>query len=356
MRHLGSVVDLVPAHAAHPVVADFRPAHIVHPDDSPVAAPVLEEVAARSEVAAGGALVGERKLSSDGLERRGVLVRGRQRNAAEEAVGVGMLRPGEQGVDGAFLHHLARVHHEDAVADLEDQAEVVGDVDLRGAVLAADVGDELGDARFHRHVQCGGGLVEKQQGGVGEQGHRDDHPLLLATRDLVRIGVHHPFGVRQAHVAEHLERPLGRFRVADSVVGHRHFLELGAEQQAGIERRERLLVDHRDVGSAQLAELVGAELVELQALEPDAAALDASVAAHVLHDGHRHRGLAAAGLAHQSDTFSPVDGEGEVDDRGDLSRARPVGEVEVLDLQDRGVLVELEGHGCLHGARRAPVL
>ena len=260
-------------------------------------------------------------------------------------VGVGMLRPREQRVDGPFLDHLARVHDEHPVADLQDEAQVVRDVDLRGAVLAADVGDELGDAGLDRDVERGGRLVEEQERGVREQRHRDDHALLLPARDLVRVRRHHAVGVGEADVVEHLHRAVVGLGVGDALVGHRHLLELGAEGEARIERGERLLVDHRDVGAAQGPQLVGRELGQLHPLEPDAAALDGAVAAHVLHDGHRHRGLAAARLAHQPDALALLHREREVDHGRDLAGPRPVRQVQIRDFEDRCVLVEVQRHG-----------
>ena len=223
-----AVVDLAPPHAAHPVVAHGGARHRLHGDVLRVAAPVLEEVAAGPEVAPARAFVREGKLAGDGLQGGRVLVRGRQRDAAEQPVGVGMLRPREQRVDGPFLDHLARVHDEHPVADLQDEAEVVRDVDLGGAVLAADVGDELGDAGLDGDVERGGRLVEEQERRVREQRHRDDHALLLPAGDLVRVRRHDPVGVREAHVGEHLHRAVVGLGVRDAIVGHRDFLELGS--------------------------------------------------------------------------------------------------------------------------------
>ncbi len=96
-----------------------------------------------------------------------------------------------------------------------------------------------------------------------------------------------------------------------------------------------------------MAKLFFAQLGELHAFELDAAALDGAVAAHVAHDGHGHGGLAAAGLAHQADTFALVHGQREIDNGWNLAGAGPVGEIEILDIENRRAFVEFECH-CVY--------
>jgi len=157
----------------------------------------------------------------------------------------------------------------------------------------------------------------------------------------VGVGGHDALGIGQAHVTQYLDGTIVSLRIGDAIVGDGHFLHLRAQREAWIERRERLLVNHRDRRAPQPAQFFGGEGVELHALELDAAALDAAVAAHVLHDGQRDGGFSASRFADQPDTFPLVDGQGKVDDGRDLSGSGPVGEVEILDLQHRCVFVEL---------------
>jgi hypothetical protein len=101
----------------------------------------------------------------------------------------------EDLVHRAFLDHLPRVHDVHPVAGCQYQAQVVGDVDHRGIELLGDLGDQLDDARLDRHVERRGRLVEQQQRRIGQQRHRDHDALLLAARDLVRVGVHDPLRI-----------------------------------------------------------------------------------------------------------------------------------------------------------------
>ena len=60
-------------------------------------------------------------------------------DASQQALGVRMTGPVEQILDRGLFHDLAGVHHGDALADLADDAQVVGDQQQRGADLGLDV-------------------------------------------------------------------------------------------------------------------------------------------------------------------------------------------------------------------------
>ena len=73
------------------------------------------------------------------------------------------------------------------------------------------------------------GSSSKQQLRVRQQRHGDHHALLLTARDLVRVGIHDPLRVGQAHRGEHLSRALERFLARHAFVIDRHFGKLLAE-------------------------------------------------------------------------------------------------------------------------------
>ena len=251
-------------------------------------------IAARPEVAALRPLVRQRQLAADRHQRARVLVGAGQRDRAEQPLGVGVAHAVEHLLDRAHLDRLARVHHRDAIAGLEDQAEIVRDVDHRGAEARADVLDQLDDAGLDRDVERGGRLVQQQQRRVRQQRHGDDHALLLAARDLVRIALHDPPGIGQAHGAEHLEGARIGVPLRAALVEQRHLHQLPRDLHRRIERGHRLLIDHRDLRAAHLAQLLLAHRGHVAALEPDLAGHDAAVLAQVLHDRERHGRLAAA--------------------------------------------------------------
>ena len=98
-------------------------------------ADVGDKRTARREAAAGWRIGHVRHHALDGGQMRGAATEPRDR--AEQADRVGMLRIGEQLIDRRALDDLAGIHHGDFVADLGDDAEIVGDQDDRRAFAAS---------------------------------------------------------------------------------------------------------------------------------------------------------------------------------------------------------------------------
>ena len=156
-------------------------------------------LAARPEIAALRPLVRQRQLAGDRDQRPRVLVGARQRNRAEQPLRVRVPHAVEDVLDLAGLDRLAGIHDRDAVAGLEDQAEIVRHEDHRRAELLAEPLDQLDDAGLDRHVERGRRLVEQKQRRLRQQRHGNDDALLLAAGKLVRIGAHHALRIGQAH-------------------------------------------------------------------------------------------------------------------------------------------------------------
>ena len=185
----------------------WRRGHRHHRDVPGVAAALDEVAAARPEVAARRALVGQGEVARDGDQRPAGLVGAGQRDRAEEPLGVGVAHLVEDLGDRPGLHRLAGIHHADAVAGLEHQPEVVADEEHRGAELAAEVLDQVDDAGLDGDVERGGRLVEDQQRRLRHQRHGDDDALLLAAGELVRVAAEDARGVGQAHRLDHARAP-----------------------------------------------------------------------------------------------------------------------------------------------------
>ena len=87
----------------------------------------------------------------------------------------------------AEFDHFAASQHHDAVGDLGDDGEVVGDVERRGAVLADELAERGEAFDLGRHVKRGGRLVEDENVGLGDHRHRRHHALELSAGNLMRI-------------------------------------------------------------------------------------------------------------------------------------------------------------------------
>ena len=260
-----------------------------------------------------------------------------------------MQRPLEELAQAGLLHELAGVHHADAVADLGDHAEVVGDVEDRRVELPLEVGDQVEDDGLGGDVEGRRRLVHDEQRRVGHQRHGDDAALQHAAGELVRVALHHRLGVGHGDLGEHLDdASLGGARVHAEVLAG-HLGELLADDDGRVQRAQRALVDHADARSPQLAELLGRQPEQLDAVQAHAAVGDLAVGGQVADGAHGERRLARAGLADEAEALVLVHGERDVAHRVQHAELGRVVDVQALDLED--------GAGRLGGfaGRRRPL-
>ena len=189
------------------------------------------------------------------LPGRAIIARIKGGDRAQEPGGVGVAGRREQRLHRRALDDLPCVEHDDLIAGLGDDAEVVGDEEERRSELAPELGQERQDLRLDRDVERGGRLVGDEQAGTAGDGHRDHHALPHAARELVRVGEHAPLGVGDADLAEELDRARPRFLARQPAVQDQRLADLIADAHDRIERGHRLLEDHGEPIAAQLAHL-----------------------------------------------------------------------------------------------------
>ena len=211
------------------------------------------------------------------------------------------------------LDHVALLHHHDAVAIGGGEAEIVGDQDGRHAALARELDDELHHGLLGGHVEAGGRLVGDQQLRPAGERQRDHDALAHAARQLERIGVVALARPRDPHLVEDLDRLFGQRRRRPTCdVLQQHVLDLAADLADRVERRARVLEDHRDFAPAQIAHLIFAGGAHVDAGEADRAVGDAAGAVEDAH--HRVGGdrLAGAGFADDADGLALGDADVDV--------------------------------------------
>ena len=205
--------------------------------------------AARAEVAALGPVDERRRQPGDrrqALGPRPVDARDRP----EQPPRVRVLRVVEDLVERPGLDDPPAVHHRDAVGDVGDDAEVVGHEDDRGAAALAQVAHLAQDLRLDRHVERGRRLVGDQHGRVARQRHRDHHALAHAAGELVRVAVDALARARDADALEQRDDAIARLGVGDVLVRLDLLDDLRADAVHRVQRRHRVLEDHRDLLAA----------------------------------------------------------------------------------------------------------
>ena len=129
-----------------------------------------------------------------------------------------MIRSIEEIADRPFLLNPRRVHDDDLVGDLGDDAEIVGDHDDRASELVLEAFHQVEDLRLRGHIERSRRLVGDQEVGVVDERHRDHHALAHAARELVRVVVDALLGARDADRLEELEGAGARRRMRDVLV------------------------------------------------------------------------------------------------------------------------------------------
>ena len=247
----------------------------------------------------------EGTIPGNGVEHVGELSQDGDR--ADEALGVRMHRVVEQRVDVGFLHHLTGVHDRDPIGHLGHDAQIVGDEDDRGAGRFLQVSHEIEDLGLDRHVEGSGRLVGDQELRLTGQRHGDHDPLGHASGQLVRIRQSPGLGVGDADPLEHLDDLLLLDVVRPVAVEFEDLFDLHAGPLDRIERRGRLLEDHRDLLAAQRPHLVLLHGGEVPAVEEDLAGDDLAGVGDQSHDRQGGDRLAAARLADDPEHLAPID-------------------------------------------------
>ncbi len=169
-----------------------------------------------------------------------------------------------------------------------------------------DQGQDLG---LDRDVERRGGLVGDQELRVVDQRHRDHRPLAHPAGELVRVLVHAALRIGDPDQPQQLDRPPPGRLLGDVLVSEDRLEDLLADLVERVERGQGVLEDHRDLVAAHAAQLLGVELVQVLALEHDAAGDLGVRRPGQAEDGHVGDALAAARLADDAERLALLDRE-----------------------------------------------
>ena len=221
------------------------------------------------ELAALGRPYEIRRTAGDRLQPR-VARLGELRNRLEQRLRIRVARLFEQRARRRLLDDPARVHHGDVVGATGDDAEVVGDQHHRHESLALLLLQQIEDLRLHRDVERGRRLVGEQQLRAAREGNRDHDALAHATRELMRVLTHAARGFGNADGSQQRDRGLVGVVLRHVEMDPQRFRDLLADPHHGVERRHRVLEDHRHLRAPELAHHVARCFSDLAPLEPDA--------------------------------------------------------------------------------------
>src|SRR3954447_4827360 len=256
---------------------------------------------------------------------RGVRIRHRQRGQQRPRVRMPGLA--EQFAGRRELDDLAQVHHRDPVTHVLDHGQVVRDEHVGEVELLLQIRQQVDDLRLDRYVQRRHRLVADHQLRPQREGARHPDPLPLATGEVGREPVV-VLGVQPDQLHQFLDLLLPLATGGD-VVDRKRVTDDRPAPAARVQRAVRVLEDHLDVPPYR-SHRPARELADLGVLEPHRSRR------HVVQVGHaaRQRGLAASGLADQSEGLALVHLQGDsVDGPDHLAAVRRELLVDVLHLE-----------------------
>ena len=155
----------------------------------------------------------------------------------------------------------------DLVGVAGHDAEVVGDEDHRHVAIAALLADQFEDLGLHGDVEGGGRLVGEQDRRATGERDGDHHALAHAARQLVRVLVETPFGLRDADVAQELRGGGAGVLAIHVEVELERLGDLLADLHQRVQRVQRVLEHHRHLGAPEVAHLLVGEPEDLLAGE-----------------------------------------------------------------------------------------
>ena len=213
---------------------------------------------------------------------------------------------------GALLDDAARVHDDHPLGDLRDDAHVVRDEQDRRAVVAPEAsssarGSAPGSSRRARSS------ARRRSGAPGCRRAPSRSSRAAACRRRTGAGsrrrVARGSGCRP-RASSSIARARACLRVR-SLVRAELLGDLPADRVHRVQRRHRVLEDHRDLAAADRAHLASARAAAGRARVEDLARDDRVRVADQPHHGHHRDGLAGARLADDRRATSPSASEND---------------------------------------------
>ena len=227
----------------------------------------------------------------------------------------------EDIMDGTFFNDTAGVHDDDVVCHLSDNTQVMGNQHDRRIDLILELTEQVKNLCLNGNIQCGGRFVGDDQSGAAHQCHCDTDSLTHTAGQLMGVHLIDALSVRNTNQTEHFNGTrLDLFLIPVRIVQFKDLVQLHADTENRVQGGHRFLEDHRDLIAADLLHDVGRSLRDII---DGIAIVEANLTFNdltgrtldQLHQRKAGDGLAAAGLADDTDGLADRDVEGDAVDR-----------------------------------------
>ena len=175
------------------------------------------------------------------------------RDRLEQRARVRVLRSGAYLGDWSGFHHVAAVHHGDALAGLGNDAEVVRHEQDRHVEITTALLNQLENLRLRRHVERRRRFVGDQESRTGGDRDGDHDALAHAAGEFVGEGAIALLRSVNLNAREQFNRAGVGGGLVHSRVHTQGLRHLFSDPLGGIEAAERVLEDHADVVGSVIA-------------------------------------------------------------------------------------------------------
>ncbi len=238
------------------------------------------------------------------------------------------MRAAEDDLGGAELHQPSEIEDCDPVGDVADDAEVVRDEEIGGAMLRLQLDQQIENRRLDGDVERRGRFVAHDDLRLAGERTRNREPLLQSARELAWLRAH--VTLREAHGLHQLEHPRVGSRTRETGELLQRAAQNPAHGVAPVQRRVGILED--DLQRADLGGGTAAEgSVQRFAFERHRAG--------ARRDDPEQRArecrLAASRLADEAECLAWPDRCGDADERMDVVSVLAEDLAEVLEAEQR---------------------
>ena len=207
-----------------------------------------------------------------------------------------------------FFHHFAGIHHDDALGDLCDHAQIVGNHHDGGIVICSELQHQVKDLGLNGDIEGSGGLIGDQYFRVAGQRHGDHSALAHPAGKLMWIFMHSFFRSGNLNLFKHLNRAVPAVAFGLLFMQDKHFRYLITDGVNRIQRGHRFLENHGDALAANRSHLFHGKLNNIGAVKQNLALDDfARWLGYQTHDGLRRYAFTAAGFSHNTEHLAFVD-------------------------------------------------
>jgi hypothetical protein len=209
---------------------------------------------------------------------------------------------------GSGFNDLSQIHDCNAMTHMLDDAEVMGDEEIRVTVASLKFLDEVEDLCLDRNIESRRRLIKDDELWARDQCPGNSNALPLAATEFMWVTIHMLF--IESHFSEARSDPCDDLLTFGKTVDLKGTPYGLLDQHPRIKGRLGILKDDLEV-SSHLSQILSPDLGDIHAVVKNLA----SIRLEKVQKEKADRGLPTTGLSNESQRFSLIDRQGDGIDR-----------------------------------------